>query len=830
MRLLLRFFGFLFAAGTIVFLVGVAAAAGLIWHYSRDLPDYSQLQDYEPPVMTRVHASDGSLLGEYSKERRLYLPIQAVPKRVINAFLAAEDKNFYEHGGIDFSGLARAVMLYVQNYGSNRRPQGASTITQQVAKNFLLTNEVSFTRKIKEALLAMRIERAYSKDRILELYLNEIYLGLGAYGIAAASLVYFDKSVNELTTAEASYLAALPKAPAVLHPVRNRDRAIERRNYVIDRLLENGWIKQADADAARKEPLVVTGRSTGGHTFAGEYFAEEVRRDIFERYGEKKLYEGGLSVRATLDPKLQVMARKTMVSGLVKFDEAQGWRGAQHKIDLGSDWGIKLAEVKALSDISPWRLAVVLEVSDQSARIGFQPGRELGGAVSKTRDTGLISMEGVRWAKAASGPRRGKAPTALTQVFEPGDVIYVDPLINKDGAKVEGQYRLRQIPEVSGAMVAMDPWTGRVLAMVGGFSFDQSQFNRATQAYRQPGSSFKPLVYSAAMDNGYTPSTVVVDAPIEIDQGTGGQVWRPENYSTGKYYGPVTLRNALARSLNTVTVRLAQDVGMPLIGEYAKRFGVYDELPNYLSFALGAGETTVMRMVTAYSMFANGGRRVKATLIDRIQDRYGHTIFKHDQRECRGCDAPDGWKNQPEPSLIDRREQVLDPMTAYQITSLMEGVVQYGTATVVKEVGKPIAGKTGTTNDEKDAWFIGFSPDLVVGIYMGYDKPRNMGRGATGGQLSAPIAKDFLKMALADKPAVPFKVPAGIKLIRVDAKSGMRAGPGDGGRTILEAFKPGTAPPDNYSVIGVADADGRVLVPSQDADRAIIRSGTGGLY
>src|SRR6202045_4587584 len=780
MRLLVRFLGFLFAAGTVLFLVGVAVVAGAIWHFSKDLPDYSQLQDYEPPVMTRVHAADGALLGEYSKERRLYLPIQAVPKLVINAFLAAEDKNFYEHGGIDYSGMARGAILYAQNYGSNRRPQGASTITQQVAKNFLLTNEVSFARKIKEALLAMRIERAYSKDKILELYLNEIYLGLGAYGVAAASLVYFDKSVNELTIAEAAYLAALPKAPAALHPVRNHDRAVERRNYVIDRLLENGWIKQADADKARK------------------------------------------------DPKIQVMARKTMAAGIVNYDEAQGWRGPLSKLDISGDWGVKLVDVKSLSDISPWRMAVVLEISDQSARIGFQPGHELGGAVSKQRQTGIITLEGVKWAKAAAGPTRFKTPTTVSQGLSPGGVIYADPLIGKDGAPVEGQYRLRQLPEASGAMVAMDPWTGRVLAMVGGFSFDQSQFNRATQAYRRPGPSFKPIVSSSALDNGYTPSTVVVDAPIEIDQGQGAGVWRPDNYSAGKYQGPTTLRNALRLSLNTVTVRLAQDIGMPLIGEYAKRFGVYDELPNYLSYALGAGETTVMRMVTAYSMFANGGRRVKPTLIDRIQDRYGHTTFKHDQRECRGCDAPGGWKNQPEPQLVDRREQVLDSMTAYQITSMLEGGGQGGTATVVREVGKPIAGKTGTTNDAKDAWFIGFSPDIVVGIYMGYDKPRNLGPKATGGHLAAPIARDFLKLALADKPAIPFKVPAGIKLIRVDAKTGMRAGPGEGGRTILEAFKPGTAPPDNYSIIGVADADGRSAQP--DADRSLFRPGTGGLY
>src|SRR4030081_731015 len=413
MRFLVRFMGFLFAAGTVVFLVGVAATAGLIWHFSKDLPDYSQLQDYEPPVMTRIHASDGSLLGEYARERRLYLPIQAVPKLVINAFLAAEDKNFYEHGGIDYSGMARAGVIYLQNYGSSRRPQSASTITQQIAQNLLLTNEISMSRKVKEALLALKIERTYSKDKILELYLNEIYLGLGAYGIAAASLVYFDKAVNELTVAEASYLAALPKAPAALHPVRNRDRAIERRNYVVDRLLENGWIKQADADKARKDPLVVTNRANGAHIFAGEYFAEEVRRDIFERYGEKKLYEGGLSVRATLDPKIQVMARKTMAAGIVNYDEAQGWRGAVSKLDITGDWGVKLADVKSLSDISPWRMAVVLEISDQSARIGFQPGHELGGAVSKQRQTGIIALEGVKWAKATTGPTKGRTPTSV---------------------------------------------------------------------------------------------------------------------------------------------------------------------------------------------------------------------------------------------------------------------------------------------------------------------------------------------------------------------------------------------------------------------------------
>jgi penicillin-binding protein 1A len=824
MRLLLRFFGFLFAAGTILFVVGVAAAAGLLWHFSKDLPDYSQLQDYEPPVMTRVHAGDGSLVAEYARERRLYIPIQAVPKLVINAFLAAEDKNFYEHGGLDFTGIARAGIVYLQNYGSSRRPQGASTITQQVAKNFLLSNELSMARKVKEALLALKIERTYSKDKILELYLNEIYLGLGAYGIAAASLVYFDKAVNELTVPEAAYLASLPKAPNNYHPFRQRERAIERRNWVIDRMAESGSVKSADAEKAKRSPLGVTSKPTSAHIFAAEYFAEEVRRELYERYGEKKLYEGGLSVRTSLDPKLQLLARKTFIDGVVRYDEAQGWRGPVTKIDVAGDWGVKLAEVKALSDIAPWRLAVVLEVSDQSARVGLQPGREPGGFVSKERTVGILPLEGMKWAKSG-----GRAVGKVTQVVSPGDVVYVEP------GKSEGQFVLHQIPEISGAMVVEDPWTGRVLAMVGGFSFDQSQFNRATQALRQPGSSFKPFVYAAALDNGYTPSTVVLDSPVEIDQGPGVGTWRPENYE-GKFYGPATLRFGLEHSRNVMTVRLAQDIGMPLIAEYAKRFGVYDDLPPYLSFALGAGETTLLRMTSAYAMFDNGGRRIKPTLIDRIQDRYGHTVYKHDERECVGC-AGKKWDNQPEPSLVDRRQQVLDPMTAYQITSMMEGVVQRGTATVVREVGKPVAGKTGTTNDEKDAWFIGFTPDVVVGVYLGYDKPRHLGRGGTGGHLAAPIVKEFLKVALADKPAAPFRVPPGIKLVRVDLKSGTRAGPGTE-RAILEAFKPGTAPPDSYSVVGDgAGPDdgrswgdrGRFFGVSPDADRAV-RSGTGGLY
>jgi penicillin-binding protein 1A len=829
---LLRFLGLLFAAGTTLFLVGVGGATALLWHYSQGLPDYSQLQDYEPPVMTRVHAADGSLLAEYAKERRLYLPIQAVPKLVKDAFIAAEDKNFYEHPGIDVSGIMRAAMSYVENYGKNRHPQGASTITQQVAKNFLLGNQVTFDRKIKEMLLALKIERTYSKDKILELYLNEIYLGFGAYGVAAASLLYFDKSVHELTLPEAAYLAALPKGPNNYNPFRRHDDAVARRNYVIDRMVEDGFASAAEGETAKKASLVVTARPPDTHIFAAEYFAEEVRRYLVEHYGEKKLYEGGLSVRTTLDPKLQALARKTMVNGLVNFDESKGYRGPVTKIDMSGDWGVKLADVKSLADVDPWHMAVVLEADEQSARIGLQPPRDPGGNIVKAREVGIVPLDGVKWAKPATGPAR--PIQHVNQVLSPGDVIYVEPLPDKPG-----QYRLRQVPEISGAMVVEDPHTGRVLAMVGGFSFDQSQFNRATQALRQPGSSFKPIVYAAAIDNGYTPSTIVMDAPIEVDMGAGGGIWKPENYG-GQFYGPSTLRFGLEQSRNVMTVRLAQDIGMPMIAKYAERFGVYDQLPPYLSYALGAGETTLMRMVTAYAMIDNGGRRVIPTLIDRIQDRYGHTIYKHDERVCQGCDAT-SWHDQEEPTLIDHREKVLDPMTAYQITSMMEGVVQRGTATVVRDVGKPIAGKTGTTNDEKDVWFIGFSPDIVCGVYMGYDKPRHIANNATGGHLAAPVVRDFLKVALADKPPIPFPMPRGIKLVRVDAKTGMRAPPGDP-RVILEAFKPGTAPPDTYSVIGTDTANGKPLpeggampvggaVPvSPEADRAVRSSGTGGLY
>ncbi len=816
--MILRFLGFLFTVGVVVFIVGAAAAGYVIWKISDDLPDYAVLKDYEPPVMTRFHAADGSLIGEYARERRLYLPIQAVPDRLIHAYLSAEDKNFYNHFGIDPQGIARALVVLAQSGGRVR--QGGSTITQQVAKNFLLTNERTIDRKLREALLALRIERAFTKDEILELYMNEIFLGLGAYGVAGAALEYFDKSVHELTIEEAAYLAALPRAPNNYHPFRQTERAIARRNWVIDRMLDNGYITVEEAEHAKSQPLRVTPRARGSQLIASDYFAEEVRRSMVEEFGEDGLYGGGLSVRTTLDPEMQVMARRALVDGLVEYDRRQGWRGPIATVDIAGDWGPAVGEIDDLDDVEPWRMAVVLSVEDGAAEIGFKPDRLASGQFGTARDTGTIPLDGLSWARWAEGEQRGREIRSATQVLTPGDVVYVSPLEQtEDGA---WSYQLQQVPEIGGAIVAMDPFTGRVLALVGGFSFDASQFNRATQAMRQPGSSFKPFVYAAALDNGYSPSSVVMDAPLEIQ--AGNEIWRPSNYSN-EFYGPSTLRTGIERSRNVMTVRLAQDVGMPLIVQYSKLFGIYDELLPYLPMSLGAGETTVLRLTTAYAILANGGRKIEPTLIDRIQDRYGNTIYRHDARICEDCNET-GWTGQDEPEIIDERDYVLDPFTAYQMTSMLEGVVLRGTARTIAELGIPLAGKTGTTNEERDAWFVGYSPDLVVGVFVGFDDPEPMGRGMTGGRLAAPIFKAFMKEAIGEEAPIPFRVPPGIHLVRVDPRTGLRS---NGGGAILEAFKPGQDPPTTYSVIGFQDQFGQPLTVSPEADRAVV-SGTGGLY
>ena len=816
---MIRLIGYFFGIGTTLALMVAAGVALYVGKLNKELPDYEVLAKYEPPVTTRIHASDGALMGEFARERRLYLPSQAIPDRVKAAFLSAEDKNFYNHPGIDVTGLGRAVLTNFQNFGSGRRQVGASTITQQVAKNFLLTADQTYERKIKEMILAFRIEQAYSKDRILELYLNEIFFGLGAYGIAGAALTYYDKSVNELTVAEAAYLASLPKGPSNYHPFRFPERAIERRNWVIDQMVQNGYVSREEGDKAKASPLGVTPRRTGSYVFASEYFTEEVRRELISRYGQNALYEGGLSVRTTLDPKLQAMARKSMQTGLLKYDRLRGYRGPVKSIDISGDWGAPLGEVKSLDDVPEWRLAVVLASDKNGVTIGLQPKREVSGALSKDREEATVSKDDMAFAmRHVVDGKRVKA-NSPADVLKAGDVIYVE--------KNEGDgYALRQVPEVSGGLVAMDPHTGRVLAMVGGFSFSQSEFNRATQAMRQPGSAFKPFVYAAALDNGYTPASVIMDGPITIQ--TGSTTWTPKNYD-GKAAGPSTLRAGIERSRNLMTVRLANDMGMKTVAEYAERFGVYDKLAPYLPMALGAGETTVMRMVSAYAVMANGGRQIKPSLIDRIQDRYGKTVFKHDERGCDGCNATE-WANQAEPVLADNSEQVLDPMTAYQITSMLEGVVLRGTATTLLELNRPMAGKTGTTNDEKDAWFVGYTPNLVVGLYLGFDKPQSLGKGTTGGGLAAPVFKDFMRVALDGTPKVDFVVPEGMTLISIDRKTGMQAAQGAPG-TILEAFKPGTGPADSYWVIGMGEdgSNGYGEALSPQASKAISEGG-GGLY
>ncbi|WP_455475415.1 penicillin-binding protein 1A [Bartonella sp. B17] len=787
------------------------------------LPDYEVLSLYEPPVMTRVHASDGSLIAEFATKHRLYLPIQSIPKLLKDAFISAEDKNFYHHFGLDPEGLSRALINNIRNIGSRQRPEGASTITQQVAKNFLLNSDATLERKFKEAILAMRIEKTYSKDHILELYLNEIYLGRGSYGVAAASLVYFNKSVNDLTLEECAYLAALPKGPANYDPFKYTKRAIDRRNWVIDRMVANGYVTLEQGKKAKAKSLEVNIRDSDNHVFAADYFVEEIRRHLMRDYGAKTLYEAGLSVHTTLDPYLQLIARRALQNGLIKFDRSQGWRGAYKHIDKKGDWGVELANIAGLSDVPEWQLAVVLSVNANKIEIGLQPQRESSGVLSKKREIAVLSEADSKWAlKIINENGYKKTVQDLSHVLQIGDVIFVKKI-----SHISNTYSLQQIPKVDGAIVAMEPHTGRVLAMVGGFSFSASEFNRATQAYRQPGSAFKPFVYAAALDNGYTPASVVLDGPIEVRQ-INGEIWQPKNYG-GTFAGPSTLRYGIEYSRNLMTIRLAHDMGMPLVAEYAERFGIVDKLQPYLPMALGAAETTVLRMVTAYSVIANGGRSIKPSLIDRIQDRYGKTIYRHDDRICENCNVT-SWNNQKEPKLIDERDQVLDPMTAYQITSMMEGAVQRGTAARLHYLNRHIAAKTGTTNDSKDVWFMGFTPNIVVGIFVGYDRPAPLGYG-TGSSLAAPIFGEFMQAALKDKPNVPFKMPKGMILMPINRKTGMLAEAGDK-NVIIEAFKPGTGPADIYQVIGSSNSfqEGFPSTTISPQVNKALESGTGGLY
>lgn len=767
----------------LAFLAAVGVGGGVVylfWHYGRGLPDYHQLAHYEPPITTRVYGGDGRLVAEYAKEKRIFVPLDDIPQRVKDSFLAAEDKGFYSHPGVDITGIFRAILINLRNkgLGVERRPVGASTITQQVAKNFLLTNEVSLERKVKEAILAFRIERAFPKDHILELYLNEIYLGGGSYGVAAAALGYFDKSLADLTVAEAAYLAALPKAPNNYNPRAHPQAAKDRRDWVIGRLYEDGKISQTEYAEALAQPLEIHSRAEDQTITGADYFAEDIRRDLAARYGEDALYKGGLVVRSTVDAGLQDLASQVLRNGLMVYDRRHGWRGPVTKIPAGAGWQRKLAAVPFPAGGEPWKLAVVLAENDQSLSIGFADGA-----------TGTIPWGELKWARPALPHAHfGALPRKASEVAQVGDVVFVDPVAKSEDNHpyAAGVYGLRQIPKVEGALVAMDPHTGRVLAMVGGWSYTKSQFNRATQALRQPGSSFKPFVYLTALEHGYTPSSLILDAPVAVSQGPGLPLWRPKNYEDN-FLGPATLRVGIEKSRNLMTVRLAQAVTMPAVADTVEKFGVYDHLPAEYSMALGAGETTVLKLTTGYAQIVNGGRKITPTLIDRIQDRQGHTIFSHDQRFCDGC-WPDQFTNQEMPRLPDNRERLADPDSAYQMVHIMEGVVERGTGRVVATVGKPLAGKTGTSNDSYDLWFVGFSPDLAVGVFVGFDDPQTLGEHETGGLVAAPIFRDFMMGALKDKPPTPFRVPPGIRMMRVDLVTGKSA-PANDNKAIWEAFK-----------------------------------------
>ena len=786
-----RFLLTIFNVVIVVSLLFIFGLAFLFYRYGQDLPDYKQLVNYEHPVATRVHAANGQLLAEYAKERRAFVPVDAMPNRVVNAFLSAEVKNFFIHPGLDFLGIVRAFVANIGHLIRHDRLEGASTITQQVAKNFLLTNELSFERKIKEAILAFRIEKSLPKERILELYLNKIYLGYGSYGVAAAALNYFDKSLYELSLSELAFIAALPKAPNNYHPIKNYKLAVERRNWVLGRMFVDGHISSMELAETIEQPLVVQ-ETRKTEFFLADYFLEETRRFLIKKFGSDALYEGGLSVRTSLNPILQNIADQALRKGLIRYDQKYGWRGPVNKINQLDNWEQKLALIDQLPGQTHWKLAVVLELTGKTASIGLEGGQR-----------GVIPLSRMRWAREQLDNRKkGGWVTKPADVLQIGDVILVER-ISLDETEISGSFDnvfdLRQIPEVSGAIVVMDPHTGRVYAMTGGYSFNMSEFNRVTQAKRQPGSAFKPFVYLAALDDGFTPSTLVLDAPFVIDQGYGLGKWKPANY-TKTFYGPSPMRLGLEKSRNLMTVRLAQTIGIDKIVSYAQKFDIMDGDANHLSYALGAGETTLLRLTNAYSMLVNGGKKIKPTLIDRIQDRKGNNIFKEDLRECLDCQL--AWNENLLPPTIpipNIRDQIVPPTSSYQIVSMLEGVVQRGTGKVVRQIGKPLAGKTGTTNKSFDTWFIGFSPDLVVGIYVGFDNPRTLGK-ETGSSLAAPIFKHFIERALEGQPGVPFRIPLGIRLVKVNQKTGLLARPGEK-KVLLEAFKTGTEPKDSHFVI-----------------------------
>ncbi|MDX9688897.1 MAG: penicillin-binding protein 1A [Alphaproteobacteria bacterium] len=781
----MRFLATVFSFLTMLALSGVIFLYLVIQHYSADLPDYTYLKDYQPPILTRIYADDGRMMATIATEQRVFVPINVIPPLVSGAFLSAEDQNFYYHAGVDIVGIIRAALTNLKNVGRDRRPIGASTITQQVAKNMLLSNELSIARKIREVILAGRLEQSLSKDRILEIYLNEIFLGNRSYGVSQAALNYFNKSLDELTIAEAAYLAALPKAPNNYHPVRDHEAALGRRNWVIGRMQEDNRISKEDAEKAMQEPLQMRARDEAEIVRGGSYFTEEVRRQLIAQFGEKPVLEGGLAVKTSLDPALQKEATRALRRGLMDYDMRQrGWRGPVAHFDKLDGWQAKLTKIAKPAGGEEWRLALVHKLTTKEARLAF---------ADDTR--GVIPWEEMSWArKELANDQFGPDVHKPEDVLNLGDVVLVEPLAAPATAKgqTEARFALRQIPVVQGAIVALDPHTGRVFAMTGGFSDEISQYNRTTQAYRQPGSAFKPFVYMAALRKGFTPSSLVLDAPFEYVQGPGLPLWRPENYSE-TFYGPTPLRVGIEKSRNVMTVRLANAIGMDAVVEEAKKFGVVDDMPNLLSFSLGAKETTPLRMASAYGMIVNGGKKVTPTIIDRVQDRNGKTIWRVDNRPCEGCQTSNWVMGAETPAVPDMREQIEDPRIAYQMTSMMEGVVQRGTAKKLLSLGFPLAGKTGTTNDSRDAWFIGFTPDLVTAVYVGFDDPKPLGRKESGSSVAVPIFGEFMAAAMKNKPAIPFRIPPGLRMVKVNPETGALA-PFNAKGAIWEAFIPDTEP------------------------------------
>ncbi len=734
--------------------LGILGVVGVFSYYSKDLPGTAELRNYSPKTATRLFDANGGLLAEFADEKRVFVPIDSIPDVVKNAFIAAEDQNFYSHGGVDPTSIFRAV---IKNASAKLTGQGGisggSTITQQVVKNLLLTKDRTFARKIKEAILAVRVTKIMPKSRILEIYLNEIFLGNRSYGVVIAAYNYFNKSIDELTVEEAALLAALPKAPSEFDPKRNYERAIIRRNWVLDRMHAEDFITAEEAEIAKAKPIELAEGKP--REIITTHFSEEIRRWLIDKYGRDMVYTGGLNVRTTLNPKYQKIAEKALFDGITRYDRNHGWRGAITRIEDVDVWQALINEIPDPEGLQPFRLAVVIESNAQRAKIGFKDGTE-----------SYIPYDGMKWAKRwYKGQAVGQAPRTVNEILKAGDVIAAGKQTSDKGE----YYSLEQIPDVNGATVVMDPETGRVLAMVGGYTYGKSDFNRATQAYRQPGSAFKPFVYLSALENGFLPTSVVNDGPIEISQGPGLPMWTPKNYSHD-YLGRIPLKVGLAKSRNNVTVLLALMLGVDKIQEIARRLGVIDKPRPYYSMVLGAQETTLLRMTNAYAMIDNYGKEVSPILVDRVQDRNGKTIYIGDTRKCEGCQ---GDVSKTLPRIIDNRKQVIEPAAAYQLLSMLQAVVDAGTATRAKVLNRPMAGKTGTTNDSFDAWFIGMSPDLVMGTYVGFDRPKTLGRDSTGASVPLPIFVDFMQAALKDVPAKPFPLPPGTKLQKIDLATGL---------------------------------------------------------